>query len=279
MKNTFDVKEYVKDLGKELVFEFTKSKLATQTVAIGSNKESSVVNKLENILPAGVGIGSGFIFDSYGNVSNQCDIILYEKDFCIKCCINGNEKDTYYNCESVIAVGEIKSMLGVNELKDAFLKFKNLNNLQRFKSEKDTGSNRVYLSKMGLSQNFNNEPIERNEYDRIYKFILCEKVCVSYDTIIKNAKETFSCKDEYFNTILDLNGNHFLYLNHRKLTLSPYFADLIINVHDTNSEETFNRFIFHLIHFIMTGFTVPLNYSTYLHNNFDKFNIINSSEI
>ena len=67
-------------------------------------------------MPHGVGIGSGFVYDSFGNVSNQCDVILYEDEFALKCCINNNEKDTYYNCESVIAVGEIKSTFAEKEL-------------------------------------------------------------------------------------------------------------------------------------------------------------------
>ena len=73
MGKNFDIKEYVYSLGTELVFEFSKAKLTTQSVAKGSNKEMSVIRKLTDILPAGVGIGSGFVYDSYGNVSNQCD--------------------------------------------------------------------------------------------------------------------------------------------------------------------------------------------------------------
>ena len=98
MEKRFDINNYVANLGRELVFEFTQAKLSTQAVAIGSNKESSVINKLSNILPSGVGIGSGFVYDSFGNVSNQSDIILYEKDFCIKATIKYDEKNSFYNC-------------------------------------------------------------------------------------------------------------------------------------------------------------------------------------
>ena len=89
--DSFNARQYVEFLGKSLVHEFDMAKMATQTVAIGSNKENSVITKLQNILPPGVGIGSGFVFDSWGNVSGQCDIILYENEFALKCCINDND--------------------------------------------------------------------------------------------------------------------------------------------------------------------------------------------
>ena len=278
MEKNFDIKEYVYSLGTELVFEFSKAKLSTQSVAKGSNKEMSVIRKLTDILPAGVGVGSGFVYDSYGNVSNQCDIIIYEKDFCIKACINGDEKNTYYNCESVIAVGEIKSILYGNELRDSIEKFINLNKLIRFKNESDNGANRQYLSKMGLCQNLDNSPLERTDYDRIYKFILCEKIDTTFDNIFKIIKESVSCKDEIFNTLLDLDGKQILFAKEGKLTLSPQLATTIfMDVND--SKNNFNRFIYHLTHFIKQGTTVPLNYEIYFKMKDDKFTITNSATL
>ena len=273
MEKRFDINNYVANLGRELVFEFTQAKLSTQAVAIGSNKESSVINKLSNILPSGVGIGSGFVYDSFGNVSNQSDIILYEKDFCIKATINNDEKNSFYNCESVIAVGEIKSTLGTNELTDIVNKFVNLNKLKRFKTQAENGTNRQYLSKMGLDHNFDNTPLERTEYDRIYKFVLCEKLNVSMDSIIKCLKDLTSEKDEIFNTMLDLQGKHIMFSNRGKITLSPFFSTDMFMAKDEDASITFNRFIYHLCHFIREGTTVPLNYSRYF-NTGHEFNIV-----
>ena len=81
MNNQFSTQEYIKMLCKELVFEFDKAGMTTHPHAVGSGRENSARMKLKNILPAGVGIGSGFVIDSYGNISQQCDIILYEENF------------------------------------------------------------------------------------------------------------------------------------------------------------------------------------------------------
>ena len=80
MEKGFDTYEYVKQLGEDLVTAFERSgKYGNHPVEIGTRKEESVIKKLEQILPDGIGIGSGFVIDSYGGISKQCDIVLYEK--------------------------------------------------------------------------------------------------------------------------------------------------------------------------------------------------------
>ena len=264
MKETFNVIEYVNSLGEELILAFNKSKLATHTVANGSSKEKSVIDKLKDILPKGIDVGKGFVYDSFGNVSNQCDIVIYEKDFCIKLSLNGDEENCYYNCESVIAVGEIKSCITSNELIDCCKKFINLNKLKRYIDEEDLSCNRQYMSKMTLSHNFNNVELERTPFDRIYKFILCEKISLSFDKILKIIKNNVKSKDELFNTLLDLKGRHILFSENGEISLSPYFCDTIF---EDNNKNNFTYFIYHLIHFINNGTTTPLNYGVYFKNN------------
>ena len=144
MNNQFSTQEYVRMLGKELVFEFDKAGMTTHPHAVGSGRENSARMKLKNILPAGVGVGSGFVIDSFGNTSQQCDIILYEENFSMKFIVNEDQANTYYNCESVIAVGEVKSVASMTEVKDAVKKLSKVNQLKRYN---DDGYNyRKYLS-------------------------------------------------------------------------------------------------------------------------------------
>jgi len=84
MESSFDPIKYVKYLGEELITEFSKSSITTHPHAVGGSRESTARSKLKSILPAGVGVGSGFVIDSYGNTSSQCDIILYEENFSMK---------------------------------------------------------------------------------------------------------------------------------------------------------------------------------------------------
>lgn len=130
MQETFDPKKFIQMLGIEIINEFEKAGLATQSVAVGLGRESSIKMKLKSILPNGVGIGSGFVIDSFGNTSKQCDIILYEETYAAKFVINDDSSNTYYSCENVIAVGEIKSNLTKKEFKDCCDKLKKLRSLK-----------------------------------------------------------------------------------------------------------------------------------------------------
>ena len=40
------------------------------------------------------------------------DVVLYEKEQCPVFCINNSAETTYYPCEGVLAVGEVKSTIG-----------------------------------------------------------------------------------------------------------------------------------------------------------------------
>ena len=51
MNNQFSTQEYVRMLGKELVFEFDKAGMTTHPHAVGSGRENSARMKLKNILP------------------------------------------------------------------------------------------------------------------------------------------------------------------------------------------------------------------------------------
>ena len=135
MEENFDPIAYANLVGKELVSSFDTAGLGTTSVLVGSAREYSVRTKLEHILPAGIAVGSGCIIDSYGNTSRQMDIVLYEKNICPVYSINNTPETTYYPCEGVVVVGEIKSSLGSEELEDIFLKIESVKQLKRFSVE------------------------------------------------------------------------------------------------------------------------------------------------
>ena len=60
------------------------------------------------------------------------DVVLYEKNICPVYSINDTPETTYYPCEGVVAVGEIKSSLNSNELEDIFCKIESVKRLKRF---------------------------------------------------------------------------------------------------------------------------------------------------
>ena len=116
MSKAFDPIAYVTLVGQELVAAFQKAGFATSPGQIGSAREVPVREKLMQLLPRGVGVGSGCVIDSFGNTSRQMDVVLYEKEMCPVFAINEDPASTYYPCEGVIAVGEIKSAIDSREL-------------------------------------------------------------------------------------------------------------------------------------------------------------------
>lgn len=203
MRNNFDTYEYVNDLGKDLIRDFEKAGKTTHPHAVGEGREKSAINKLKDILPSGIGIGSGFVIDSFGNVSSQCDIIIYEKDLCLK--FNSeDEKNCYYNCESVIAVGEVKSNLNKKDLEDSINKLKKIRNLKR--RLEDNTNFRSYLSKL-TAWGAESEKYDQNLncLDQIFTFILCNSFIINCENIVETIKENENIY-EYPNAIVSIDG-------------------------------------------------------------------------
>ena len=258
MNDTFSLTSYAEELFKELVITFKQaSTLATHPGAVGSGKEKSAIEKLQLLLPEGVGVGSGFVYDQDGNVSGQCDIVLYEKDYCLRAIINGDEGNAYYNCESVIAVGEIKSRLQRAEFEDCLSKFERLSRLKRGGFEKPI--RRQFLSKTTRTS----WAAYPEGLDHIFKFIISEKVEMSPNLICDVIAKTKPERTSLPNELLDLNGFSIGYLDGAQVTFLPAPADLILFQDDKCSSDAFSRFFYHLISFIENGLTVPLNYESY----------------
>ena len=122
MDKTFDVEKFMARIGEMSVVQFDDAKAATSPSAVGDAMESPVRDQLQQILPRGIGVGSGFVIDGYGATSQQTDVVLFEKDICPVFSINNTPGTTYYPCEGVIAVGQVKSILNKQLLKDEFRK-------------------------------------------------------------------------------------------------------------------------------------------------------------
>ena len=131
MDKGFDVNQFVTRIGKRLVEQFADARSATSPSTVATAMEQPVREQLEQILPRGIGVGSGFVIDSNGGTSRQMDVILYEKDICPVFSINKTAETTYYPCEGVIAAGEVKSRLDRGLLEDCFAKIGSVRKLRR----------------------------------------------------------------------------------------------------------------------------------------------------
>ena len=126
----FDTHAYTQNLAEELVLAYGSAAQATTPGLVGSAREQAVRSRLESILPGGVAVGTGCVIDSEGNASGQMDVVLYERQFCPV--FKVAEDISYYPCESVIAVGSIKSTIGKKELGDIYRNVASVRRLTKF---------------------------------------------------------------------------------------------------------------------------------------------------
>ena len=132
MDQAFDPDKFIARIGQRLVDQFDDARTGTTPGTVGDAMEQPVRDQLEQILPRGIAVGEGFVIDSEGGTSQQTDVILYERDICPKFSINNTPGTTFYPCEGVIAVGEVKSTLDRGSLKDAFNKISSVKQLKRY---------------------------------------------------------------------------------------------------------------------------------------------------
>ena len=217
MEKTFDPDNFIRRVGKRLVEEFEIAKTATTPSTVGSAAEHPVRNQLEQILPRGIAVGEGFVIDSYGGTSRQQDVILYERDICPRFSVNDTPETTYYPCEGVIAVGEIKSSLDGKALEDSFRKIESVKKLQRhdvphFMPHPTTGhampSRRNYLTTSGDSVVDVNEGMEQEEEVQIFGFILAGESQLGLKTLVDKFNSLSAGMNWYLlpNALVTLDG-------------------------------------------------------------------------
>ena len=180
MKTSFDSIQHVRTTGNLLISAIQNARNATTPGIVGAAIEAPVRHRLEQILPRGIAVGQGCIIDSFGRTSRQMDVILYERDLCPVFEVNNTPEATYFPCEGVIAAGEIKSVLTVDNLRDSFDKLTSVRNLERFWTtpnaasiqSKDTIYYRKYGSPIGIADVQNKNREKEAESREIYCFII-----------------------------------------------------------------------------------------------------------
>ena len=190
MEPTFDPDAFIQRIGHRLVEQFDTARTATSPSTVGAAMEQPVREQLEQILPQGIGVGSGFVIDNYGETSRQIDIVLYEKGICPVFSINNTPETTYYPCECVLAVGEVKSTLNGDALKDAFLKVNSVKGLTRqviyhLVVDPETGSRYPSYRNYGAMRDDSLHDISKRPGDlaQIYGFVLAGSTRLAEETL------------------------------------------------------------------------------------------------
>lgn len=193
MQTNFDPIGYAFDVGRELVSSFAQAGQATTPGLVGSARETPTRKRLGHLLPEGIAVGSGCVIDSHGGTSKQMDVVLYEKHLCPEYSINDDPSTTYYPCEGVIAVGEIKSKMASTDLEDTFAKIASVKKLRRYaRPTTDVIAPEPYVSfrKYGSTTGFSctvEEQFDQDAkpFDQIFGFALAGSLALQPETFCR----------------------------------------------------------------------------------------------
>lgn len=208
------------------------------------------------LLPSSVKIGSGCIIDTYGGTSKQQDIVVYERDFCPVFSINDNPETTYYPCEGVIAIGEVKSILDSSQLNDSLKKIKSVKKLVRYSQNLSTwrkyGSSLIMV---GTEEEVFNQVI--NIKDQIYGFILCEKLGISINVFMDKFVTECSKTPAHLlpNIIVSLKDGLFIYIDANKRVIREDMNNSTGIYHIKNPNGEFQYLLNKLYQIIIRGRT------------------------
>ncbi len=254
MDSSFSANDFVSSLAKDLVDSFAKAGRATTPVLVGSARENAVRLKLEKIFPQSVGVSTGCVIDVENHTSKQTDIILYEKDICPIFSINDTPETSFYPCESVIAVGEVKSTIDTNDLLDAFSKIESVKKLKRF--GKDSRCFRKYCTRVilyGTEEEGYNQLVK--PLDQVYGFIICEKISLKTETFLAKCAQEIKKRPPYLvpNIIVSLHDGVLIYLDsiNKRACSSPTDADSLYFVNKEG--ENFQQLLSNLYGVITRG--------------------------
>lgn len=149
----------------------------------GGLREALVRELLTNFLPEAYGVSQGFVISPDGQISNQCDVVIYARQYTPV--VRTAAQQRFFPVESVVAVGEVKSIIDATILKDALQK------LTRIKEM------RVGLEHPAVAWN-NSAPRDYMPFlrlqDQLGTFIVGESISCQMRKVVETIKEVRSGK-------------------------------------------------------------------------------------
>lgn len=213
---------YLQSMAKRLIYDFDEASIAGHPSLIGSARETPARVQLERVLPGNFGVGSGIVIDSFGGMSKQQDLVVYEKHLCPVFSINDTPEATYYPIEGVMAIGEVKSILDKEKIDDAFAKINSVKSLRRMVEAETDGASgfaptvpfRVYGSN-SLTIGAETEQYDINKsLDQVFGFVLAGKMSLKPSTLLAHAANFAERTLPNFtpNVIVSLEDGHISWL-------------------------------------------------------------------
>jgi len=190
-------------ISKQFKIDFEElAKEISHNQTAGEARENALRSLLEKYLPRRVGVDRGFVVDAHGGESKQIDVVIYDSSVGTVFDISGIK---YFPCETVIAVGEVKSdILSTAKLQDALDKIRSVKELDRSNNGKN-----LIISGPGVSlQGIKFDPMT-NHRDQIFGFIFTSTSLLK-ESLISYLQDYNKCTDRRYWMNLFCDYNRFL---------------------------------------------------------------------
>lgn len=165
------------------VFYDDERKRLIHSGEFGMLREACARELLKNFLPSIYGVSHGYIVSQNGEVSHQCDMIIYHKNFTPR--LHTPEGQKFFPMESVIAIGEIKSKVDRRVLDDAIEKLTRIK-IMREQIEVDTA-----IARRRPAVNRKYSPVN-DIRDQVATFIMCEEFTCSKTLLSERIKKAWA---------------------------------------------------------------------------------------
>jgi len=193
-----------KALSRELFFDSVIGRLR-HSAEFGVYRERICVDFLRGYLPSYLRVGSGFLINTNNEVSTQCDLIVFDPQFTPT--LEDAENRRFFPVESVVAIGEVKSILDKVQFLSALVKLAEAKKL------------RVH-SNQGIVRRSSGILFEEggHHYDEAVSFLICEKLSFDLGNITAEIsrhydKNNIEPKNRH-NLVLSIEDGVFCYKNH-----------------------------------------------------------------
>jgi hypothetical protein len=127
--NNFSVLNLLQGSGARMKQDLHE-RLTSHPGELGKDREEIIRQFLRHYLPKRFEVSHGFAFDSSGKLSEQLDIVIADSQVCPRFETPGGIR--YFPCESIVAVGQVKSALtGRKQLQGALANLESVKSLDR----------------------------------------------------------------------------------------------------------------------------------------------------
>lgn len=184
----------------------------------GMYREQICRDFIKFFIPSNFGISTGFVINNHNERSTQCDIIIY--DSTLTPIYEGNHKHRFFPAETIVAIGEVKSILTKKGLKDALKKLASNKALGQYVNEWRT------YKKNGIGTHCNHIPT----------FLICQKLNfkINGDNVHDLIESLYNpepyCHNFKHNLILSIEDGLILYANGQE-------GECCVPVFDKNGES------------------------------------------